>query len=210
MALASVLGIPIQTVYPDQSHRLLPVYENVFQPRQGRRSANNVFVRILWTNTQGWLDGSKEFTMNHFVQIFKQGDEVFKAQNKARKLTKETKSWHIFVQTKHSKQQTDRKAFEQHNGKKITENCAKQTTKESPSDKISGKNKGVKGKRESAPDMKDIPDKLGKDYQRTEDNEGNGNIKNREGRRTTAQQGEKRTQPAKENFNHKMRIKHSQ
>lgn len=71
MALASVLGVPIQTVYPDQNHRLLPVYENVFQPRQGRHSANNVFVWILWTNTQGWLDRPKEFTVNHFVPLFK-------------------------------------------------------------------------------------------------------------------------------------------
>lgn len=46
MALASVLGVPIQTVYPDQNHKLLPVYENVFQPRQGCHSANNVLVRI--------------------------------------------------------------------------------------------------------------------------------------------------------------------
>lgn len=71
MALASVLGVPIQTVYPDQNHRLLPVYENVFQPRQGCHSANNVFVWILWTNTQGWPDRSKEFTVNHFVPLFK-------------------------------------------------------------------------------------------------------------------------------------------
>ena len=145
MALASVLGVPIQTGYADQNHKLLPVYENVFQPRQGRHSANNVFVRILWTNTQGWPDRSKEFTVNHFVPLFKRGDEVFKAQNTTRKLTKETKSWHVFVQKKQSKQQTDRKAFEQHNGKKIAEN-AKHNRKESQSDEISGKSKGVKGK----------------------------------------------------------------
>ena len=30
MVLASVLGVPIQTVYPDQNHKLLPVYKNVF------------------------------------------------------------------------------------------------------------------------------------------------------------------------------------
>ena len=132
MALASVLRVPIQTVYPDQNHKLFPVYENVFQPRQGRHSANNVFVRILWTNTQGWPDCSKEFTVNHFVPLFKRGDEVFNAQKTARKLTKE-------------KQQTDRKAFEQHNSKKITEN-AKHNKKESQSDEISGKSKGVKGK----------------------------------------------------------------
>jgi len=123
MALASVLGVPIQTVYPDQNHKLLPVYENVFQPRQGRHSSNSVFVRILCTNTQGWPDCSKEFTVNHFVPLFKQGDEVFNLQSSARKWTKETKSWHVFIQTKQSKQQTDRKAFEQHNCKKITENA---------------------------------------------------------------------------------------
>ena len=72
MALASVLGVPIQTVYPDQNHKLLPVYENVFQPRQGRHSSNSVFVQILWTNTQGWPDRSKEFTVNHFVPLEKE------------------------------------------------------------------------------------------------------------------------------------------
>jgi len=34
MALASVLGVPIETVYPDQNHKLLPVYQNIFRPRQ--------------------------------------------------------------------------------------------------------------------------------------------------------------------------------
>ena len=208
MALTSVLGVPIQTVYPDQNHKLLPVYENVFQPRQGRHSANNVFVRILWTNTRGWPDRSKEFTVNLFVTLFKRGDEVFNAQKTARKLTKETKPWHVFVQTKQSKQQTDRKAFEQHS-KKITEN-AKHNKKESQSDEISGKSKSVKGKRESTLDLKDSPHKLGKIFQRTEHNEGNGNIQNREGRRTTAQQSEKKTQQTKENFNQKTRIKRSQ
>ena len=51
MALASVLGVPIQTVYPDQNNKLLPVYENVFEPRQGYNSSSSVVVRILWTNT---------------------------------------------------------------------------------------------------------------------------------------------------------------
>lgn len=208
MALASVLGVPIQTVYPDQNHKLLPVYENVFQPRQGCHSANNVLVRILWTNTQGWPDRSKEFTVNHFVPLFKRGDEVFKAQNTTRKLTKKSKSWHGFVQTKQSKQQTDRKAFKQHNSKKITEN-AKRNRKESQSDEISRENKGVKGKRESTPDMKDRPENLGKDYQRTENNQGNGCIKNREGNKTTVQQGERKTQ-TKKNLNQKTRRKRSQ
>lgn len=209
MTLASVLGVPIQTVYPDQNHKLLPVYENVFQPRQGRHSSNSVFVRILWTNTQGWPDRSKEFTVNHFVPLFKRGDEVFKPQNSSRKLTKETKSWHVFVQTEQSKQQSDRKRFEQRNGKKITEN-AKHNRKESQSDKIFGKNKGAKGKQESKPDRKESPDKLRQNYERSEQNEGKGNIKKREGRRTTAQQSERKTHHTKENFDQKTRITRSQ
>ena len=95
MALASILGVSIQTVYPDQNHKHLPVYENVSQPRQGRHSSYNVFVRILWSNTQCWLNRSKEFTVNHFVPLFKRGDEVVgKPQNTARKSTKETNSFH--------------------------------------------------------------------------------------------------------------------
>ena len=34
MALASVLGVPIETVYPDQNHKLLPLYQNIFRTRQ--------------------------------------------------------------------------------------------------------------------------------------------------------------------------------
>ena len=30
MALASILGVPIETIYPDQNDKLLPVYQNVF------------------------------------------------------------------------------------------------------------------------------------------------------------------------------------
>ena len=115
MALASVLGVPIQTVSPDQNHKRFPVYENVFQPRQGRHSSNSVFVRILWTNTQGWPDRSKEFNVNHFVPLFKGGDEVFKPQNSRGKVTKERMSCDVFVQTEQSKQQSDRKRFEQRN-----------------------------------------------------------------------------------------------
>ena len=60
----------MQTVFPDQKHKLLAVYESVFEPRQGYNSSNSVFVRILRTNTQGWSDRSKEFTVNHFVPLF--------------------------------------------------------------------------------------------------------------------------------------------
>ena len=197
MALASILGVPIQTVYPDPNHKLLPVYENVFQPRQRRRLSNSAFVRILWTNTQGWPDRSKEFIVNHFVPLFKRGDDVFKAQTSARKVTKETKSWQVFVQTEQSIKHSEKRTAEQRKSKKVTQDV-KHNRNESQGDKISGKNKGTKGKQESKPARKESPDVLRKNHKRTDQNEGNGNIKKREGKkRTTAQQGEIKTEENK-------------
>lgn len=94
MALASILRVPMQTIYLDQKHKLLPVYESVFEPRQGYNSSNSVFVGILWTNTQGWSDRSKEFTVNHFVPLFKLEDNAIKSQfrkKKAKSLKRFTK-----------------------------------------------------------------------------------------------------------------------
>ena len=34
MELASVLGVPLETVYPEQGHKLLLIYQNVFYPRR--------------------------------------------------------------------------------------------------------------------------------------------------------------------------------
>ena len=76
MALASVLGVPIETVYPDQDHKLLPVYQNLFRPRQLINPTSSEVVRILWTNTLGWPDRSKEFVVNHFVPLFNLNDKV--------------------------------------------------------------------------------------------------------------------------------------
>ena len=76
MALASVLGVPIETVYPDQNHKLLPVYQNIFRPRQLISPTSSEVVRILWTNTLGWPDRSKEFVVNHFVPFFNLNDKV--------------------------------------------------------------------------------------------------------------------------------------
>ena len=67
MALASELGVPIETIYPDQNDRLLPVYQNVFYARQWSNPADSTVVRILWANTSGWPDRSKEFVVNHIV-----------------------------------------------------------------------------------------------------------------------------------------------
>lgn len=63
MALASELGVPIE-------NRLLPVYQNVFYARQWSNPADSTVVRILWANTSGWPDRSKEFVVNHIVPLF--------------------------------------------------------------------------------------------------------------------------------------------
>ena len=47
MGLASVLGVPLETVYPEQRHKLLPIYQNVFHPRRALGSGS---VRIMWSD----------------------------------------------------------------------------------------------------------------------------------------------------------------
>lgn len=76
MALASVLGVPIEAVYPDQNHKLLPVYQNIFRRRQFINRTGSEVVRILWKNTLGWPDRSKEFVVNHFVPLFNLNEKV--------------------------------------------------------------------------------------------------------------------------------------
>ena len=75
MGLASVIGVPIEMVYPDQKNKLLPVYQNIFKPRQCVNQSNLASVRIMWTNSLGWPDRSKEFVVNHFVPLFNKSDK---------------------------------------------------------------------------------------------------------------------------------------
>ena len=69
MGLASVLGVPLETVYLEQGHKLLPIYQNTFHPR---KALGKGVVRIMWSNMNGWPDKRKEFVVNHFVPIFQQ------------------------------------------------------------------------------------------------------------------------------------------
>ena len=78
MALARVLGVPIEMIYPNQNDKLLPVYQNIFYPRQWSNPADSKIVRILWTNTSGWPDKSKGFVVNHFVPLFQWDNEALK------------------------------------------------------------------------------------------------------------------------------------
>ena len=73
MGLASVVGFPLETLYPEQTNKLLPVYQNTFLPRSGTKSSQ--VLRIMWTNTGGWADRSKEFKVNHFVPLLQKGHD---------------------------------------------------------------------------------------------------------------------------------------
>ena len=70
MGLASVVGVPLETLYPEQRTKLLPIYQNTFLPRTGQNS--DQVLRIMWTNTRGWPDRSKEFKVNHFVPLLRE------------------------------------------------------------------------------------------------------------------------------------------
>lgn len=72
MRLASVIQRNIRTVYPDQSSRLLPVFQTTFQPRHRLLEFRSFpDVVIMWTNTGGWSNRSKSFWVNHFVPLIR-------------------------------------------------------------------------------------------------------------------------------------------
>ena len=99
MALASVLGVPIEMVYPDQKNKLLPVYQNKFHPRQPFNQSS-LAVRIMWTNTLGWPDRSKEFVVNHFVPLFNGSDQASVGQVEAAKMLEENENLWFVVTNK--------------------------------------------------------------------------------------------------------------
>jgi len=99
MALASVLGVPIEMVYPDQKNKLLPVYQNIFHPRQPFNQSS-LAVRIMWTNTLGWPDHSKEFVVNHFVPLFNRSDQASVGQVEAAKTPEENENLWFVVTNK--------------------------------------------------------------------------------------------------------------
>lgn len=153
MALASVLGVPIETIYPDQNDRLLPVYQNVFYPRQWSNPADSAVVRILWTNTSGWPDRSKEFVVNHFVPLFKWNSAALRGQSTAATYTKTTTEesteetvnpWCVVTRKRRSKGQTENQKSEKQSNKKTKVNDQKQQNRCS-----SGNAKDKAGKQES-------------------------------------------------------------
>ena len=131
MALASVIGVPIETICPNQNNRLLPVYQNVFHPRQSFNPADSAVVRILWTNTSGWPDRSKEFVVNHFVPLFKWNNKGLGGQSTATTSTKTTAEelaeenvnpWRVVTKRRRPKGQTEKQKSQKQNNKKTKAN----------------------------------------------------------------------------------------
>lgn len=109
MGLASVLGVPLETVYPEQRHKLLPIYQNVFHPTKALGSGS---VRITWSNTNGWPEGRKEFVVNHFVPLFRQNRSTPSLSNKPCD-TEWEGEWQEVKRRNHSKAKTKHTGREQ-------------------------------------------------------------------------------------------------
>lgn len=122
MGLASVLGVPLETVYPEQRHKLLPIYQNVFHPTKALGSGS---VRITWSNTNGWPEGRKEFVVNHFVLLFRQNRSTPSLSNKPCD-TEWEGEWQEVKRRNHSKAKTKHTGREQL--KCVTRNSHFQTT----------------------------------------------------------------------------------
>ena len=68
MGLTSVLGVPLETVYPEQGHKRFPIYQHVSsQKGTWQRHGSNNVEQHEW---MAWQE--KEFVVNHFVPIFQQ------------------------------------------------------------------------------------------------------------------------------------------
>lgn len=131
MALASELGVPIETIYSDQNDRLLPVYQNVFYPRQSSNPADSAVVRILWTITSGWPDRSKQFVVNHIVPLFQWNNEALRGQSTTATSTKTTAEelaeenvypWRVITRKRRQKRQTEKQKSGKQNNKKTKAN----------------------------------------------------------------------------------------
>jgi len=127
MALASVLGVPIETVYPDQKNKLLPVFQNIFKPRQSFNQSSLKVIRIMWTNTLGWPDRSKEFVVNHFVPLFNESDQASVGQVEAANTKKETPKendnpWFVVTNKRKSSSKINRLSTGMHAESKTSRN----------------------------------------------------------------------------------------
>lgn len=67
LALSSVTGRPITSVYPDNSYKFFDAYNCAISSRSVR--SNVASIALCWTHTLGWFDRSSRFSPNHFVPL---------------------------------------------------------------------------------------------------------------------------------------------
>ena len=67
IALSSVVGMPIQMIYPDQNFRFISLFHATYNPRSNLHVTDRT-LQILWSSTTEWEPG-KLFRANHFVPV---------------------------------------------------------------------------------------------------------------------------------------------
>ena len=67
MALATVIGSPIKTVYPEKEHQFFQAYDTLIVPRVDN-GLDRTFT-IMWSNLNGCYDKTVTFRANHFVPL---------------------------------------------------------------------------------------------------------------------------------------------
>ena len=67
LALSSVIGRPITSVYPDNSYKFSDAYNCSISSRILR--SNVASITLCWTNTLEWFDRTSRFLPNHFVPL---------------------------------------------------------------------------------------------------------------------------------------------
>lgn len=98
MGLASVIERDIKTVYPDQKSRFLPILQTTVQPRlKSPEIQSSEEVLIMWSNIQGWKDGSKAFWVNHFVPLIRQKSRSFPAVRSNTASKTSNTDWEVYV-----------------------------------------------------------------------------------------------------------------
>ena len=68
--LASALGRPILSLYPEKSDRIRPLLHKLINPRIPTDAQDQLPLIILWTRTQPMVQESMSWSPNHFVPCY--------------------------------------------------------------------------------------------------------------------------------------------
>lgn len=111
MGLASATGCEIKMVYPAKTHSLFSMLNALYQPRSGGSPTPR--ITIMWMNTSGWPDRSKEFKVNNFVVMMKVDPQNNEWNNVTRKHHLEGKKKYNSMEKKSCSNQDGKSSFKQ-------------------------------------------------------------------------------------------------